>query len=118
MPEMSGFELCKQVKEDESKRHIPFVLLSTLVDSADLLRVIESGADNFIYKTFEGDYFIDRLKTIALTVNAESEAPAGTVNVSLYVKEKEHHVSLSSARLAALLSSAFEAAVVRSRAGE
>jgi PleD family two-component response regulator len=118
MPEMSGYELCKKVKADESKREIPFVLLSTLVESADLIRVIESGADNFIYKTFEGDYFIDRLKTIVLSQALQPAQADTSVDLVLFVQEKGERLTISSKRLANLLTSSFEAAVVRNRAGE
>jgi len=118
MPEMSGYELCKKVKQDESKADIPFVLLSTLVESADLIRVIESGADNFIYKTFEGDYFIDRLKTILLSHALKPSEDEATVCLTLFVQEKGERLTISSKRAADLLTSSFEAAVVRNRAGE
>ena len=118
MPEMSGYELCEKVKEDGSKAAIPFVLLSTLVESADLLRVIDSGADNFICKTFEGDYFIERLKTILLSQTLTPQDGQGSLSVVLIVGEKGEQVTVSSKRLADLLTSSFEAAVARNRAGE
>ncbi|CAN5594494.1 hypothetical protein BH10CYA1_BH10CYA1_10620 [soil metagenome] len=113
MPEMNGFELCKKVKADAELHKIPFVLLSTLVDNADLLDVIECGADNFVYKTFEDDYFLQRLSSIWSSWNLyDMEEPKTT---TIFTNGERHHIKVSSQRLVNLLVSAFETAVFHNR---
>ncbi len=50
MPEMDGFEVCRQLKASEATRLIPVVLLTALDDSGARIKGIESGADDFITK--------------------------------------------------------------------
>lgn len=114
MPVMNGYELCSKLKTDSELAKIPFVLLSTLVDNADLLKVIESGADNFVYKTFEDGYFLQRLSSIWSSWNVyDMEEPKAT---TIFIDGQRHHIRVSSQRLANLLVSAFETAVFHNRA--
>jgi hypothetical protein len=88
-------------------------LLSTLVDNADLLHVIECGADNFIYKTFEDEYFLQRLGCIWSSWNVyDLGDPKAT---TIFINGERHHIRVSSQRLANLLVSAFETAVFHNR---
>ena len=113
MPEMNGFELCSKVKADAGLQKIPFVLLSTLVDNTDLLHVIECGADNFIYKTFEDEYFIQRLSSIWSSWGLyDMKEPQTT---TIFINGERHHIKVSSQRMANLLISAFETAVFHNR---
>ncbi len=113
MPEMDGYELCTKLKADSVLAKVPFVLLSTLVDNTDLLKVIECGADNFVYKTFEDEYFLQRLSSIWSSWNVyDLEEPKAT---TIFVSGQRHHIRVSSQRLANLLVSAFETAVFHSR---
>jgi DNA-binding response OmpR family regulator len=50
MPDMSGFEVCQKLKSAPEYRHIPIVLVTALDETADLVRGLDSGADEFISK--------------------------------------------------------------------
>lgn len=52
MPEMNGYELCKQVKSNIAFSHIPVILLTALFDDKQRMYGIASGADEFIQKPF------------------------------------------------------------------
>lgn len=60
MPEMDGFECCRILKEDLNTCHIPIILLTALSEEEDMVKGIELGADEYIYKPFNPD--ILRLK--------------------------------------------------------
>jgi|LakMenEpi03Aug12_release.lakeMendotaPanAssembly.Ray.scaffolds.fasta_scaffold194384_2 two-component system sensor histidine kinase/response regulator len=115
MPGMSGYELCKKMKGDANLQKIPFVLLSTLVDSADLLPVIQCGADNFIYKTFEGEYFIQRLSSIWASRHLEKQEVGEKSSSAVILNGQQHQIEATNQRLANILVSAFETAVFHNR---
>src|SRR5688572_15779111 len=48
MPEMDGYELCRQVKTHELLADVPVILVTTLADPQDVIRGLACGADNFI----------------------------------------------------------------------
>ena len=53
MPEMNGYELCKQVKEDFEISHIPVLLLTARTDEESKTFGYKNGADNYLTKPFE-----------------------------------------------------------------
>lgn len=50
MPEVDGYEVCRQLKQSASYRHIPVILLTSLDSLSDRVRGLEAGADEFLTK--------------------------------------------------------------------
>jgi serine phosphatase RsbU (regulator of sigma subunit)/FixJ family two-component response regulator len=61
MPEMNGYELCRRVKSDESLKHLPVILLTSLSDPKDVFKGLECGADNFVVKPYNEDFLLSRI---------------------------------------------------------
>ncbi len=53
MPEIDGYEVLRQVKADETLRHIPVIMVSALGELHSVVRCIEMGADDYLPKPFE-----------------------------------------------------------------
>lgn len=64
MPGMSGYELCKKLKESEQYHHIPVVMLTALKSKADRIKGIEAGAEDFISKPFDYGEVLARIKML------------------------------------------------------
>jgi sigma-B regulation protein RsbU (phosphoserine phosphatase) len=105
---MTGYELCRAVKEDPSLRTIPFILLSTLSEPEDIIRGLHCGADNYVTKPYNPEFLIAR-------VNALLTTPLGDAKdvEPLEVTLAGHHytVNSSSQQVLNLLVSTFENAV-------
>lgn len=52
MPEMDGFTLCAQLKQDERTSHIPVILLTAMSAQNEQISGLETGADVYITKPF------------------------------------------------------------------
>lgn len=67
MPEMDGFEVLKNVRENTATQHIPFCFLSARADVVDIDYGLSIGANAYITKPFTAK---DLLETVARLVNA------------------------------------------------
>jgi len=53
MPVKDGFEACKEIKSDSRTSQIPIMMLTAKVESEDVIKGIEAGADDYITKPFD-----------------------------------------------------------------
>jgi len=64
MPKMSGFEVCKRVKNDPKTTDIPIIMVTALNEFGDIERGIDSGTDDFISKPVNKLELLTRVKTM------------------------------------------------------
>ena len=64
MPKMSGFEVCKRIKNDPKTSDIPVIMVTALNEFGDIERGIDVGTDDFISKPVNKWEFITRVKTM------------------------------------------------------
>jgi PAS domain S-box-containing protein len=50
MPDMDGYEVCKQLKADSRTRHIPVIFLTVLDDTVDIVKGFDLGGVDYITK--------------------------------------------------------------------
>ncbi|NJK38438.1 MAG: response regulator [Oscillatoriales cyanobacterium RM2_1_1] len=62
MPEMSGYEVCEQLKKDEVSRSIPVIFLSALDDALDKVKAFRVGGVDYITKPFQFEEVIARIQ--------------------------------------------------------
>lgn len=64
MPKMSGFEVCKRLKNDPKTTDIPVIMVTALNEFGDIERGIDSGTDDFLSKPVNKLELLTRVKTM------------------------------------------------------
>jgi class 3 adenylate cyclase len=63
MPNMSGYEVCQQLKADERTAQIPVIFISALDDVLDKVQAFTLGAVDYITKPFQDEEVLARVQT-------------------------------------------------------
>ncbi|MGM0379102.1 MAG: response regulator [Bacillota bacterium] len=63
MPEMNGFELCTNLKNNKNKKDIPIIFISALDDTKSKVKGFELGGVDYITKPFIKQEVLVRIKT-------------------------------------------------------
>jgi two-component system alkaline phosphatase synthesis response regulator PhoP len=64
MPRMSGFEVCRKLKDDPATRAIPIMMVTALNELGDIERGVESGTDDFLTKPVNKLELLTRVKSL------------------------------------------------------
>lgn len=67
LPDVSGLELCRQLKADASTRKIPIIILTALDTEDTKAQGFRSGASAYLTKPFDPDQLLEALGSLAAT---------------------------------------------------
>jgi len=73
MPEMDGFEVCKQVRNDPATQDVPIIFLTAKTDTESIVKGFELGATDYVTKPFNGAELLARVKTHLALQRAKEE---------------------------------------------
>jgi len=109
MPEMTGFELCKAIKNDPRLRTIPVILLTSLNDPSDVIKGLECKADNFLTKPYDENYLLMRIKQILL--DRELQDLQTDQGIKILFAGQSYYINSDRQQILSLLLSTYETAV-------
>ncbi|MEJ2627267.1 MAG: response regulator, partial [bacterium] len=114
MPEMDGYELCRQIRSEDNLKYIPVILLTQLFDPRDVIRGLLSGADNFVTKPYSEQFLISRIQYIL--ANQELRRNSITeMGIEIFFAGQKHFITSDRMQILDLLFSTFENAVQRNQ---
>jgi len=88
MPDMDGFEVCRELKADESTRDIPVIFLSALTDLSEKIKAFSLGAVDYITKPFQQEEVLLRVKMQLALKEAQSQLHTHNLRLQQEIYER------------------------------
>jgi len=63
MPEMDGYEVCRQVKRKQLSNEMPIIFITAKTDEKSLVNAFDAGGQDYITKPFNAPELLARVKT-------------------------------------------------------
>lgn len=83
MPVMDGFELCEKIRNTPKLAHKPVILLTSLSDISDIIRGLNSGADNYLTKPYDPPLLLERVAEALKSDEQQTDAEKLKIRVNL-----------------------------------
>ncbi len=64
MPEMSGYEVCRKIRQDPANEMLPVVMVTALDPGEERIKGLEAGADDFLTKPINQGELLARVKSL------------------------------------------------------
>ena len=74
LPDLSGVEVCKNLKKDNKYNDIPIIMLTAKGEEEDKLRAFATGADDYVTKPFSQKELNARIKSLLRRSKPQSSA--------------------------------------------
>ena len=107
MPEMDGYELCRQMRADAELKDIPVILLTTLSDPKDVIKGLECGANNFIMKPFDENHLLSRIQHVLTNIKLRKFSKA-EMGINVYFGGENYFITAERMQILDLLLSTYE----------
>lgn len=110
MPEMDGYQLCEAIKANDITRSIPVILVTQLYDPSDVLKGLESGADNFIVKPYDPEQVYSRI-AVTLESTGRSDPDGAQEPIDIEFAGTPHRIASGRLKILNILLSTYDFAV-------
>ena len=92
LPGIDGLEVCRLIKTDNDIKNISIVMLTALGQEEDIVKGLESGADDYITKPFSFKVLVARIKSVLRRGQVEdlnSEQDLNIMGVKITSRSRE-----------------------------
>lgn len=76
LPGMSGFEVCRRIREFSS---VPIIMLTALAEEEDRVKGLDLGADDYVTKPFSAEELLARVRAVLRRVELSKRAGGSSV---------------------------------------
>ena len=64
LPDLSGIEICKSIRKDNSFKNLPVIMLTAKGEEEDKIKGLDSGVDDYLTKPFSFNELMARIKAV------------------------------------------------------
>ena len=99
MPEMSGYEVCRKIRENPATGILPVVMVTSLDPSQERIRGLEAGADDFLTKPVNQAELLARVRSLVRVKQLYDTVQAQAAQLAEWNKTLEQRVGEQVAQL-------------------
>jgi len=93
MPGIDGYEVCRRVKDNPLKSHIPVIMLTVKEEVEDKIKGLKTGADDYLIKPFHPQELVARIEANLRQVEHDIQANPltklpGNISIENKINEK------------------------------
>ena len=92
MPKLSGFEVCKQLKDDAATKRVMVLMVTALNELGDIERAVAAGTDDFLSKPVNKVELLKRVDNMLRLKGTEDELE----RLRRYIQDMEDENGLNS----------------------
>ena len=107
---MDGFEVTRRVRQDNTHRLLPIILVTVLRETEDRVKGIEAGCDDFLSKPINTTELLARVRSLLkvkayndLMSNYRNELESEVINMTESLKQSNITLDEQNARLSAII---------------
>lgn len=91
LPDLSGFDLCKLLRQEPTTRAVPILILTALGGEENRIRGLEYGADDYLSKPFSMRELVTRIRSLLRRSGMKPRPEKATVG-ELSIDRQRHEV--------------------------
>ena len=99
MPGLSGYDVCRKLREDPATALLPVVLCTSLDPAGERVKGMEAGADDFLTKPINQAELFARVKSLLRIKSLQDEVVAKTAQLAEWNEKLEGRVTEQVAQL-------------------
>ncbi len=84
LPNLSGLEICKEIRRNQTLNQLPILILTARAEETDRVLGLELGADDYVTKPFSPRELVARVKAL-LRRTEPSESPPPILQIGQFV---------------------------------
>src|SRR5574344_2576610 len=101
LPDMSGLDICRILKNDDSTTAIPIIMVTAKTEDSDIVTGLELGADDYVTKPFSPRVLIARIQSVLRRRESTHEANTSdefTIH-GITISSQKHNVEMDGIQL-------------------
>jgi len=92
MPEMSGYEVCRKIRENPMTQILPVVMVTALDPAEERIKGLDAGADDFLTKPINRAELLARVRSLLRIKELHDEVQSQSAELSEWNKKLEQRV--------------------------
>lgn len=83
LPDVDGMKLLKMIRKDQNLKELPVIMVTAKTSEMDIVKGLDSGADDYISKPFSILEFVSRIRTLLRRFHIERDTVIHSGNITM-----------------------------------